>query len=188
MTIEMLDVVDEDDNVVGTASRTEIHQKGLLHREAHVFFITPSGEFIFQRRSKTKDSYPDKLDVTVGGHVELGDSYLKTALKETLEETGLLLQETDLIPVHKIRSNVKESTVGGVHNNRFSMVYIHIYKGSLSDLKAEVGKIDGFESFSGYDIFNMPTHINSQFIEMLVDPESLYAPIYKKSLELVSDL
>ena len=66
-SVEMLEVVNEQDIVIGLESRSMIHQKGLLHREIHIWFITPEGEIIFQHRAKTKDTYPDKLDATVGG-------------------------------------------------------------------------------------------------------------------------
>ena len=79
---EMLEVVDENDNIVGLETRVNVHKDGLLHREIHIFFITPNGEIIFQHRAKDKDTYPDKLDATVGGHVDPGMSYEETAIKE----------------------------------------------------------------------------------------------------------
>lgn len=85
---EMLEVVDENDNVIGFETRAKIHREGLLHREIHVWFLTPEGEIVFQHRAKDKDTYPDKLDATVGGHVESNMSYEDTAIKECKEETG----------------------------------------------------------------------------------------------------
>lgn len=60
--------------------RENIHNQGLLHREIHVWFYTPKGEIIFQHRAKDKDTYPDLLDATVGGHVEINSDYENTAL------------------------------------------------------------------------------------------------------------
>ena len=34
---ELLDVVDENDNIIGRDKRAVIHSKGLLHREVHVW-------------------------------------------------------------------------------------------------------------------------------------------------------
>ena len=61
----MLEVINENDNVVGFETRAKIHQDGLLHREIYIWFFTPNGEIIFQHRAKDKDTYPDKLDATV---------------------------------------------------------------------------------------------------------------------------
>jgi isopentenyldiphosphate isomerase len=93
MSKNFLEVVNENDEVVGTESRESIHQKGLFHREVHVLFYTPKGEIIFQHRAKDKDMYPDLLDATVGGHVEIGDSYEATAIKEAAEETGIRVNQ-----------------------------------------------------------------------------------------------
>ena len=87
--LEMLEVIEENDNVVGLETRVKIHQDGLLHREIHIWFLTPKAEIIFQHRAKDKDTYPDKLDATVGGHVEPKMSYEETAVKECKEETGI---------------------------------------------------------------------------------------------------
>jgi len=70
---QILEIVNENDEVIGLENRTKIHTEGLLHREIHVWFITPNGEIVFQHRAKDKDTYPDKLDATVGGHVEPND-------------------------------------------------------------------------------------------------------------------
>lgn len=86
---EYLNIVDEDDNIIGQETRSEVHRLGLLHHEVHVYFITSNKEIIFQHRAKDKDFYPDLLDATVGGHVDLGDDYKETAIREVEEETGL---------------------------------------------------------------------------------------------------
>ncbi|MCL4437679.1 NUDIX domain-containing protein [Patescibacteria group bacterium] len=77
-----LNIVDESGNIIGEETRCNIHKNGLLHKEIHVWFYTPKGEIIFQHRAKNKDVYPDLLDATVGGHVEIGDDYEHAALKE----------------------------------------------------------------------------------------------------------
>src|ERR1035437_3863166 len=92
----LLDIINENDVVIGQDTRENVHKKGLLHREIHVWFITPDGQMIFQHRAKDKDTYPDLLDATVGGHVEPGATYEETAIKEMEEETGLKAEKEDL--------------------------------------------------------------------------------------------
>jgi isopentenyldiphosphate isomerase len=101
--LEMLEIIDENDNVVGLETRGKIHKDGLLHREIHIWFITPQGEIIFQHRAKDKDTYPDKLDATVGGHVEPNMSYEETAVKECREETAIDIDPTKLLFLTKMR-------------------------------------------------------------------------------------
>jgi len=141
---EILNVVDNDDKIIGEKTREEIHQEGLLHREIHVYFVTPQKELIFQHRAKDKDTYPNLLDATVGGHVEIGDSYEKTAIKEAWEETGVNINVADLIILNKTKRSSEDKTTGKI-NNAIRQSYIYIFKGCLNDLKIETGKSLGFE-------------------------------------------
>ena len=43
---EMLEVVDENDIVIGIEPRARIHAEGLLHREIHLWLFTPVGDVI----------------------------------------------------------------------------------------------------------------------------------------------
>ena len=86
-----LNIIDEQENIIGEETRENIHNQGLLHREVHVWFYTPKGEIIFQHREKDKDTYPDLLDATVGGHVEISLDYENTALPD-LASQKLFLQ------------------------------------------------------------------------------------------------
>ena len=92
----LYDVVDENDQVIGQATKERLHKEGLMHRGVNVIFYTKAGMVILQRRSATKNTFPNKLDPTVGGHVDAGETYEQAALKEVAEETGLKLTSQDL--------------------------------------------------------------------------------------------
>ena len=100
---EFLNIVSEDDEIIVPGTRERIHKEGLLHQEVHIYFVTPKKEIIFQHRAKDKDTFPDLLDATVGGHVEIGDSYEQTAIKEAEEETGIKINPLDLVFINKIK-------------------------------------------------------------------------------------
>jgi len=95
--MEVLDIVNEADEVIGSETREVIYQKGLLHRLIRVWFYTPKKEIILQLRGKNKKLFPGLLDATVGGHVETGKSYTDTAIREILEETGISAAEDELV-------------------------------------------------------------------------------------------
>lgn len=86
---DRLNVVDKNGAIIGEESRDVIHRNGLLHREVHVWLYTPDKELIFQHRAKDKETFPDLLDATAGGYVEIGDDWVTAALKELQEETGV---------------------------------------------------------------------------------------------------
>jgi len=98
---ERFDVVDEDDRVVGTASRAEVHRDGLLHRAVHVFVINRRGELLLQKRSRLKDAHPGVWDSSVAGHLDAGEDYPTAAVREMEEEMGIEdagLEEVARIP------------------------------------------------------------------------------------------
>lgn len=90
---ELLDVVDADDRVVGTATRGEIHRRDLLHRSVHLLVFNGAGEVYLQKRSLAKDNNPGLWDSSVSGHVDAGESYDECVVREAREEIGLTLHE-----------------------------------------------------------------------------------------------
>ena len=168
---QKLEVVDENDKVIGLETRSKIHEEGLLHREIHVWFFTPRGEIVFQHRSKDKDTYPDLLDATVGGHVEAGDSYEATALKEAREETGLDLNMSDLIFIGKLQKKSFDD-ITGLINNAFKSEFAYRFNGKISDLKIEKGESFGFESYPiDVVINNSSEELRKKFIPGILKPE-----------------
>ena len=160
---DILNIVDENDEIIGQETREKIHSDGLLHREVHVYFVTPNKEIIFQHRAKDKDTFPDLLDATVGGHVEMGDSYEKTAVKEAEEETGLKIKASDLIFAGKIK-NRSEDRITGKINYAFLAVYLYVYTGDVSELKIEAGKALGFEVWAISDLLALDDNSKARFI------------------------
>lgn len=86
---EIFDVVDENDEVTGQATRDDVHAQGLLHRAVHVFAINARGELLLQRRSRLKDVHPGVWDSSVAGHLDSGEGYRDAAIREMDEEMGI---------------------------------------------------------------------------------------------------
>ena len=87
---EWVDVVDDDDRVVGRVTRPEIRTRNLLHRAVYVFVLNTRGELFVHRRTATKDVYPGYCDPTIGGVVGTGEEYDAAAERELAEELGLI--------------------------------------------------------------------------------------------------
>lgn len=85
---ERFDVVDEQDRVVGQATRGEVHAQGLRHRAVHVLCFDSAGRVFLQRRSLAKDSAPGKWCASCSGHVDAGEDYDTAAVREVAEELG----------------------------------------------------------------------------------------------------
>ena len=170
--LEMLEVIDENDNVVGLESRAKIHQNGLLHREIHIWFFTPKSEIIFQHRAKDKDTYPDKLDATVGGHVEPKMSYEETAVKECKEETGIDIDLNKLVFIKKMRKKSFDEATG-LTNNTIRSQYAYLYNGSINDLQIEDGKSQGFVAWKIDDLSHLSETDKNKFIPLILEQDML---------------
>lgn len=175
--IEMLEVVDENGEVIGLEDRKVIHEKGLLHKEVHIIFVTPQKEIIFQHREKDKASWPDSLDATAGGHVEPGEDVLLAATREASEETGLNISSADLVDAGIIRSNIYEPKTG-VTNNVVRSCYGYLFTGKLEDLKIEAGKVIGFVKYKYGDLNNLSEEEKQKFIPERL--EKSYMEMYQK--------
>ena len=53
-------------------------------------------EYLFQHRSKFLKGNPDKWDVSAGGHINLGEPVLDSAVREAYEEIGVKLDRNKM--------------------------------------------------------------------------------------------
>lgn len=93
MTIkyELIDVVDENDNVIGTIERTPDWNKTrpTICRVVNVFVWNSQGRMVLQQRARHKNVGALLFDTSVGGLVSSGMSYAEAAVKEMQEELGI---------------------------------------------------------------------------------------------------
>lgn len=88
---DIFDIVNERDEVIDRKPRSEVHASGLLHRAVHVLVFNSQGEIFLQKRSMKKDRQPGVWDSSCSGHVDSGEDYDQTAVRELGEEIGLKL-------------------------------------------------------------------------------------------------
>lgn len=86
---EQLDVVDENDRIIGKATRKECHAKGHIHRCVFFFILDKKGRILVTQRTKEKEFYPEYWSILIGGHVSSGESYEQAVLREAKEEAGI---------------------------------------------------------------------------------------------------
>ena len=94
---EKIDVLDARGLMTGEVTwKSEAHRLGLWHRCFHCWIVSPEtstgGPYLFvQRRATGKETWPDRLDVTVGGHLGAGEEALN-GIREVEEELGSRLR------------------------------------------------------------------------------------------------
>jgi isopentenyldiphosphate isomerase len=86
---ELVDIVDDDDTVIATVTRSEMRAGRLLHRSVGIAVISTDERLLIHRRSETKDIWPGMWDIAAGGVVASGESYEDAAHRELAEELGI---------------------------------------------------------------------------------------------------
>ena len=87
--IEIYNIVDKNDQIIGQASRKYIHKNKLLHRSVHILVFNSRNELFLQKRALCKDENPGLWDTSSAGHVDAGESYDACAHRELGEELNL---------------------------------------------------------------------------------------------------
>ena len=84
---------------IGCAERSVANLNGLWHYCSQCWLVNSNKKtVIFQQRSIKKSVANGLFDVSASGHVELGSDTIKTAIRETYEELGIIIDPLDLIP------------------------------------------------------------------------------------------
>jgi isopentenyl-diphosphate delta-isomerase type 1 len=94
--VEFLDLVDENDRVVGKLPSRECIKRGLLHRAVVLFLFNQSGELYVQKRANDMVFYPGYWSASVTGHVSSGESYREAVIRETREELGIAIEPSEV--------------------------------------------------------------------------------------------
>lgn len=127
---EWFDVVNERDEVVGRATRREVHATGLWHRAVHVLVFDRAGRVFLQKRSMSKDLSPGLWDSSCSGHLDAGEDYDAAAVRELNEEIGV---KVDRCPERWFRIEACRET-----GWEFVWVYRLPYDGSITIDPAEI--------------------------------------------------
>lgn len=144
---EILDLVDENDQIIGSLSRKEIYAEGLRnYRVIHAFIINSEGKLWIPRRVNTKKLYPNGLDYSIAGHVESGETYEQALIKEAREEVNLDLNQ---IPYREI---AKFSPI--THN-------VHCFQ-KVYEIKNDQTPDYNQDDFSGFR-WSSPTEVLERF-------------------------
>ena len=80
-------------------------------------------ELLWQRRSDTIDRYPGDYDISASGHINLGESIVEAAMRESREEIGAVLEPSELGFV----------TMYPFNKNRFAWIFAADWTGKTEE-------------------------------------------------------
>ncbi len=119
-----LDVVDENDKVIGKELKSKKLGKGFISRVIAVFILDSEKKFLMCQRAPHKDDAGGLWDLAVCGNVESGENYQEAAKREMKEELGI---ECNLRHLGTFYEEVK-ATKGGIMK-----VFCGIFLGRTDD-------------------------------------------------------
>lgn len=131
MEEEYVDVVDDEDNVIGKVTWKEMMDKSILHRTSNVMVFNRKGKLFVHKRASNLRLYPSMYGIKIGGSVRAGETYENAAKKELLEEVGM--KNPKLIQLFRLKSRRKENNV-----NR--TIFKCMYDGNLNLDRSEVAE------------------------------------------------
>ena len=169
---EFIDIIDDNENIIGNETRVNSHKQGLLHKEVHVWIYNDKDEVLLQKRADDKETFPGLLDISVGGHVGQGMDYEQAALMELEEETGIKAKVKDLIFIDKIHSHAYDK-VTNMTNNAIKAFYAYKYDEPEENLRIEEGEATSLKFWPFEKIFNLTSEEKTKFVPTTISGDFL---------------
>lgn len=161
---EVFDTFDEDMQWTGTATRQEVHRLGIWHQTFHCWVSHRDihGDYlVLQRRHPSKDTYPNKLDISCAGHLEAGESP-SDGVRELREELGV---EVDFDRLHKVGVFRYSDTSNGVKDNEFCHVFVMVQEDkTLTNYSPALGELSGLYLIRVSDMRNLCRRVSERIL------------------------
>jgi isopentenyl-diphosphate delta-isomerase len=98
--IEILDLVDDANEVIGQVKRSEVY--GLQYESGHlraadIFIVNSEGKLWVPVRTADKKMFPNGFDFAAAEHVESGESFIDAAVRGLDEELNLTVDPGALV-------------------------------------------------------------------------------------------
>lgn len=133
---EILILVDDEDNELGTDTRENCHAgKGKRHR-AYTALMFHDGKLLLQQRSSKKLLWPGAWDVSYTSHVYPGETYQQAAARRAVEELNARVGE--LTDVHAF---VYFAPQGANAENEFCRVLVGDFDGKITPNRDEMTSV-----------------------------------------------
>ncbi|MDD3341099.1 MAG: NUDIX domain-containing protein [Bacilli bacterium] len=150
--IEYLDLVDEQDNVIGSEDRNIIYKKGLKnYRTVNILIINDENKVLVQKRTADRRVFPNRYDFSAAGHLDVGEDYNTAAYRELKEELGIETSLDELMYFNPNKHNV----------NSFKKLFIGKWNG---EFRYDESAVKGIEFLTKDEILNLMKNNNELFV------------------------
>lgn len=161
----LIDIVNEDDNVIGKDKKENKFSKELISRNVVAFLKNENNKYIIVKRSPKKKNYPNLLDLAACGHVHLGESYEEAIVRKIKEELGGSVSNLKLL---------KKVYHEHIENRKSLRYFISIFTGIYKE------KIILSKELSSYELFDR----NSLKKKISKNPEQ-FSPFFVDEYKII---
>lgn len=103
-TEELVVLVDEQDNEIGTALKSEVHHKNTpLHRAFSLFLFDEDGKILATQRAESKKTWPNVWSNSLCGHPQPGESREDGIVRRANEELGCVIKNLTKVSDYRYR-------------------------------------------------------------------------------------
>jgi len=124
MKEEILKIYDNLYNVIGVATRAQVHSEGLLHQVVHLWLLEKKeGQtwLYFRQRPKDIGVFPLLYDLVSGGHIDPEATFEEAIIENVKNQTGLDISKESIVHIGNIRQVVDKDNY---HDNAFCQIYL----------------------------------------------------------------
>jgi len=119
----LVDIVDDNDQVIGQELKSKKIEMGFISRVVAIFLLRTNGKLIVCKRADHKDDVAGKYDLAAVGNVMQGESYPDAAQRELKEELNIQC------PLTRLEKFYQE-----VHNDdKIYKIFCGIFVGTTDD-------------------------------------------------------
>lgn len=126
-------VVNEHDEQLGTIEKMEAHEKGVLHRAFSIFLLNDNNELLLQQRADSKYHSAGLWTNTCCSHPMPGENTIQAAHRRLKEELGI---EADLRAAFNF--TYLANVGGGLTEHEYDHVYVGRHNGDCNPDPNEV--------------------------------------------------
>jgi isopentenyl-diphosphate Delta-isomerase len=157
---ELVVLVDENNNPVGTAPKATVHTTDTpLHRAFSLFLFNSKKQLLLTKRAQTKKTFPGVWTNTVCGHVAPDETMIASATRRLDQELGIKNDQVrDLKEVSPYRYRFVDAN--GIVENEICPIFVGYFEGDPIPHPSEVDdwKWMDWEDFLQEISFNADTY------------------------------
>jgi isopentenyldiphosphate isomerase len=170
---ELFDVLDAEGRPTGRVKRrADVHRDGDWHRAFHCWVLDESERdrphLLFQRRGAHKDTWPSRLDVTVGGHYGHGET-LRDVVREVEEEIGRSVSLDALVPLG-VRQVVGEREAG-IRDREIQDLFLWRSDAPLAAYRPQPVEVTSLERVAVADVLALLTGSAERIAARVLTPD-----------------